>query len=419
MNDIQTDVLVCGAGPAGFAAAIAASRLEVKVLLLERYGFLGGMAAAGIVNPFMVPKLNGEPLVKGIFEEITERLKKENGCAEGSLFDQPHIIFDQEVLKNILFEMIDEAQIKLLLHSFAVASIMKGNEIKGVVAAGKSGDIKIFAKRVVDATGDGDIAALSGAEFEKGRPQDHLSQPMTLMFRVSGIDEENMPSREKIDELFLESKRQGRIRTPRENFLWFETTRKGEIQVNSTRVPKVDGTDVLDLTKAEVEARKQVSNLFKFLKTVPGFENSYISLVAPQVGVRESRRVAGEYRLTENDVMDGTKFDDPVARCNYPIDIHSPDGRSTTFRKPGPGTYYEIPYRCLVPKKIENLLVAGRCISVTHEALSSMRIMPVCMALGQAAGAAAAISLKKHVTPRKIDYCDLRKVINEQGAEMR
>jgi len=419
MNDLRTDLLVCGAGPSGIAAAISASRLGINTLLVERYGFVGGMATAGLVNPFMVPKMNGEDLVKGLFEEITAKLKEKKACAEGSLFGQAHIVFDPEVLKNIFFEMIEQAQVKLLLHSFAVGSIMKGSNMNGIMAATKSGDIKIFAKCAIDATGDGDIASLSGAPFQKGREGDGLAQPMTLMFRVAGIDASKMPSRDDLNGLFLEAKKAGKIRTPRENFLWFETTRPGEIHINSTRVPKVDGTNVLDLTKAEVEGRKQAANLFEFLKTVPGFENAYISCVAPQIGVRESRRIKGEYVLTVEDVESGTKFDDPVAGNNYPIDIHSPDGKSTTFRKLGPGISYEIPYRCLVPKKVEGLLVTGRALSQTHEALSSSRIMPVCMATGQAAGAAASIALKKHITPRKVEYADLRKVLNEQGAGLR
>ncbi len=417
---ITADVLVCGAGPSGFAAACSASRMGANVLLVEKYGFPGGAASACLVNPFMISKMNGQDLVRGIFSELIQKLAEKNACKEGSLFDQPHIVFDPEVLKFIMMQMLEQDKVKLLLHSTVVGSIMKGTEIKGVVINGKSGDQQIFAKVVIDATGDGDVAFLSGCGFEKGRKGDGLCQPMTIMFRIGGVDVDKMPAREEINRLYSEKKAHGDIRSPRENFLWFETTRKDEIHVNSTRVPKVDGTDVFDLTKAEIEGRKQVQSIFDFLKgDISGFENSFISYVAPQIGVRETRRITGEYVLNEDDVVEGRKFDDPVAKCNYPIDIHSPEGNSTTFKKLGPGIHYEIPYRCMVPKKVDSLIVTGRAISSTHEALSSARVMPTCVALGQAAGIAAAIAIRKHIQPRKIDYNDLRKDLNDQEAGMR
>jgi hypothetical protein len=420
-NDLTTDILVCGAGPSGFAAAVCAARLGASVLLVEKYGFPGGMATAGLVNPFMVSKFESRDLVKGIFEEVIIALKEKNAAFDGELFGQPHVAFDPEVLKMLLLDMLEKASVKMLFHSFACASIMKGDEIKGAVINSKSGDIKIFAKAVIDATGDGDIAALSGCEFEKGRKSDSLVQPATLNFRVSGIDESKMPSREEMNELYLAAKKKNLIRTPRENLLWFETIRGGTLHFNSTRIPKIDGTDVFDLTKAEIEGRKQVENLYSFLRsTVPGFENSFISNVACQVGIRESRRIEGKYTLTGDDVTEGHKFEDAVARCNYPIDIHDPKtGASTVFKKLGPGIFYEVPFRCMVPQKIDKLLVTGRAISATHEALSSMRIMPTCMALGQAAGVACAMAVKKHISPRNLDTLELLRELNEQGANLR
>ena len=417
---LSAEILVCGGGPSGFGAAVSAARSGAKVVLVERYGFLGGAATAALVNPFMVSKFGGKFLVKGIFEEVVSRLSEKKACSEGSLFDQPHIVFDPEVLKYTLFSMAEEAGVKLLLHSSVCGAITNDSALKGVAVTGKSGDQHILSQVTVDASGDGDIAYLAGCRFEKGRPSDGLTQPMTMMFRIAGIDMSKMPPREEIDLLFKKAKEEKTLRTPRENFLWFKTTRQGEIHVNSTRVPGADGTSAADLTKAEIEGRKQVENLFGFLKEkVPGFESSYISQVAPQIGVRETRRIMGGYVLTGEDVISGRKFDDPVASSNYPIDIHSPDGRSTTFQKLGPGIFYEIPYRCLVPEKIDGLLVTGRSISVTHEALSSARVMPTCMALGQAAGATAAIALKKNIRPRKVDYNELRRALNEQGADIR
>lgn len=419
-KDIFTDIVVCGAGPSGFAAAVSAAQLGLKVMLIERYGFLGGAATACLVNPFMVSKLDGEHLVKGIFEEVIGKLKEKNAAVDGELFGQPHISFDPEILKFILLEMAEEAGIKMMFHSFVSGAVMKENEIKGVITGGKSSDIKIFSKITIDATGDGDIAGFSGALYGEGRETDGLVQPMTLMFKVAGIDVTKMPSRDEINKIYAEEKKEFNIRSPRENLLWFETTKDGELHFNSTRVVKVSGTSVFDLTKAEIEARKQVESIFEFLKNrITGFENSYVSQVASQIGVRESRRIIGDYVLNEEDIIAGTKFDDPIAKGNYPIDIHSPSGGGTRFTKLGPAVYYEIPYRCLIPKKIDNLIVTGRAISTTHEALSSIRIMPTCFALGQAAGAAAAIAIKKNIKPRAVDYQDLRKILNEQNAGMR
>jgi len=420
-NDITTDILICGAGPSGVAAAISAARLGAGVVLVEKYGFPGGMATAGLVNPFMVSKFEGRDLVRGIFEEIVKALREKNAALDGELFGQPHIVFDPEVLKLLLLELLEKASVKTIYHSFVCGSIMKGDEIKGVVASTKSGDLRFFAKAVIDATGDGDVAALSGCSFEQGREKDRLCQPATLNFRVSGVDESRMPLREQMDALYLEAKKKGSVRSPRENLLWFETTQKGTLHFNSTRIPRIDATDVLDLSKAEIEGRKQAESLFEFLRSsVPGFEASYISSVACQAGIRESRRIKGLYTLTADDVTEGRKFEDAIARCNYPIDIHDPgSGSSTVFKKLGPGIFYEIPFRCLVPQKIKRLLVAGRAVSSTHEALSSLRTMPTCMAMGQAAGAACALAVKKQILPKDLNSLELIRALNEQGAGLR
>lgn len=396
----QTEVLVCGGGPAGFAAAVASVRLGVKALLVERYGFLGGMATAGLVNPFMISK---GVKIGGVFQEVIERLKKENACKEGELFDQPHIIFDPEILKLVLFEMVEEAKVKLLLHSLITGAIVKGKEVKGIILENKSGQSQILAKVIIDATGDGDVAALAGASFEKSK----LLQPMTLNFRVGGVEEERMPSRQEMDKLF----REANLSIPREKLLWFETVRKGEIHFNTTRI------STEDLTQAEIEGRKQVKELMEFLKSkVSGFEKAYLLSTGVQVGVRESRRILGEYVLTEKDILEGRKFTDVIARGSYPIDIHEPKGKGVIWKPLR--SAYDIPYRCLAPKSIDNLLVAGRSISVTHEALSSVRVIPTCMALGEAAGVAAALAVKEKISPRKVAVSEIQKVLIGQGSDL-
>jgi len=416
MRMLNCDVLVAGAGPAGFAAAIAAAREGVKVILIERYGFMGGMATAGLVNPFMLSRSeSGEILMSPIFKEVVRKLKERSAALDGELFDQPHIAFDPEVLKSILFDMVSSSPIKLYLHSFVGGVILKENRLVGSIIEGKAGQFRIFSKVTIDATGDADVAWMSGAEYELGRPKDNLMQPATLNFRVGGVRVDIMPSREEMDKAFRLAKEEGRIKTEREKLLWFETTRAGELHFNVTRITRVDGTKVEDLTRAEVEGHKQADEIFNYLKTeVKGFEDSFIVSTAAQVGIRETRRIIGKYVLTKEDVLDGKSFDDEIAKCSYPIDIHDPKGKGTTFR---PLTRpYGIPYRCLIPNKIENLIVAGRPISVDHEAFSSTRVMPTCMAVGEAAGIAASLSVKRKASPAKINAEEVRQFLVKFGA---
>lgn len=415
-KDMKTEVLVVGGGPGGVAAAIAASRGGAKTLLVERYGFLGGMATVGLVNPFMVSRFpSGELIMSPIFKEIIMRLKSRNAAKEGELFGQPHIEFDPELLKIILFDMVGEYKVQLSLHSFATGISAKDGRLTGIEIRTKSGQVKILACVTVDATGDADIAARSGAPYELGRDKDGLMQPATLNFRVGGVNTDKMPGREEINKLFLMARQEGRIKFEREKLLWFETTIPGELQINATRITGIDGTRAEDITCAEREGRDQVDQVFKFLKgEVPGFESSFIAKTATQVGIRETRRIIGDHVLTEDDVLSGRKFEDAIAKCSYPIDIHDPKGKGTIFKtlsKP-----YDIPYRCLIPKKVKNLIVAGRPISVTHEAFSSTRVMPTCFAVGEAAGIAAALSAKKKVDLRSLNVKDIQKILTGYGA---
>ncbi len=413
----QTEVLVVGGGPSGFAAALSSARMGVKTLLLERLGFLGGTATAALVNPFMVSKVSGKLIIGGVFQEIIKELKKRGAAEEGELFSQPHIAFDPEILKSILFEMTIASDVNLLLHSSLSGVIVKGDEVKGVIVQNKSGEGRILAKIVVDATGDADVAYLSGVTCFKGRPKDGLMQPVTLNFRLGGVDEKKMPARDEINKIYRKAKSEGRIRNPRENVLWFKGIRAGEIHFNSTRITKIDGTKAADLTKAEMEGRRQVMELFTFLKEeVPGFESSYILGTGSEVGVRETRRIKGEYTLTEEDIVEGKKFKDVIAVASYPIDVHSPTGEGTVFKPLGTGNSYDIPYRCLLPKEILSLIVVGRAISVSHEALSSTRVMPTCMAIGQAGGIAAALSVLDNAPTKSMDIEKLQKHLKEQGA---
>lgn len=415
----EYDVLVAGGGPAGFAAAVAAGRLGVKVLLIERYGFLGGMVTAGLVNPFQVSSVNGAWIIKGIFREVVERLRKISNLREEELFSVQTVAFDPEALKLALFEMGKEANCKLLLHSFANGAILKGKSLRGITVTGKSGEQRLVARVTVDATGDADLAYLAGVPCEKGRPEDGLMQPMTLNFTLAGVDTARMPSREEMDRLYSRVKTEKRLTIPREKLLWFYGAHAGEIHVNTVRITEVDGTDTGDLTSAELEGRRQMEALIGFLRTeVSGFENSYLKVSGTQIGVRETRRIRGEYILTGEDVLGGKKFDDVIARGSFPIDIHNPRGEGTVYKVLPPGISYQIPYRCLLPLGVEHLLVAGRPISVTHEAHSSTRVAPTAMAVGQAAGVAAALAVKERISPRRIKVVELQKILREQGADL-
>jgi len=388
-NVIKTDVLVVGSGPGGFAAAVSAVRQGIDVLLVERYGFLGGMLSAGLVNPFQPSIENGF-----IFNEIVERLEKESAVKTGTLFDQPFIAFDPEVFKLVLFDIVREAKANLLLHTLATGVVMDKDIVKGVMVENKSGNFKIMSKVTVDATGDGDICHFARVPYEKGP-----MQPMTFNFRMAGVDKSKMPSRDEMNKIYISAK----LSIPRENLLWFECVRDDEIHFNTTRIINADGTNVTDLTNAEVEGRRQMKEVISFIKSrVPGFGKSYLISTAAQVGVRETRRITGGYRLTGDDVLSCKKFDDVIARGSWPIDIHNPSGKGTTWKPLLKGKSYDIPYRCLVPQNVKNLIVAGRPISVTHEAFSSTRISPTCMAIGEATGVSAAEAVKS-----KLSFIDL------------
>ena len=410
-----SDVIVAGGGPGGLAAAVSAARNGADTLLVERYGFLGGMATAGLVNPFMTYWAGEEQIIGGVLQEVIDRLTALGAYGKGS-----RTAFDPEAFKLVADQMCEDAGVKVLLHSFLSDATVSGDAIESIEIAGKSGKTSISARVYVDGTGDADLAFMAGARCEKGRDEDGLMQPMTLNFRVCKVDTSRMPPRgEEFNKLFDKAKAEGRLDCPRENVLLFLTTREGEIHFNQTRITHADGTSTEDLTRAEIEGRRQAWQFLDFLRRdVSGFEQAEMLMSGPQVGMRETRRVMGEYVLTGEDVLSARKFDDCIARGSYSIDIHSPTGAGTVIQRLKPGESYDIPYRCLVPLGIDNLLIAGRPISATHEAHSSLRIMPICMGIGQAAGTAAALSIKQGVAPRALDVSLLQSTLRSQGANL-
>ena len=408
------DVVVAGGGPGGAAAALASARNGARTALIERYGFLGGMAMAGLVNPFLGQTNGVEQIIHGIFEELIEELDRRGGLHEN------RGTFDEEILKVVLDDKLTEAGVELWLHSLLTDVEVVGAAVSKVTAATRSGPVIFNAMVYVDGTGDGDLAAKAGAVVEQGRSEDGLVQPMTLNFRMGDVDTDRMPGRKEISKLYTAAKEAGEVVNPREDVLYFWSVHPGTVHFNSTRVVKRNPVDARDLTAAEIEGRRQAHQMAAFLaKRVPGFEKAYLLECATQIGIRESRRIMGSYVLTEDDVLDARKFVDGIARGSWEVDIHSPTGPGTVEKVLKPGTSYEVPYRCLVPERIENLLIASRCISATHEAHASLRIMPTVMAIGEAAGTAAALCVKRKVPPAKLDVRVLREQLVRQGADLR
>lgn len=446
----ETDVLVVGGGPAGIGAALGAAAAGARVVLAERYGFLGGWATAALVMPLasyyaadvaaaqpgnasLYPSDagEGEPVIAGALEHFVTRLVAEGGAIPPSAETGYVVPFDAETFKWVADSMLAEAGVELLLHALATDVLLEGDTLRGVVFATKSGPLAIRASVVVDCTGDGDIAAAAGAPFEIGRAEDGLVQPMTLMFKMGGFEHARFAEyvREHpgqwlgvfgLWDLAMHAFESHEYDAPREDVLLFATTRPNEVTCNCTRVPEVVGIDPYDLSHAEIEGRRQVREVAGFLmRHVPGFENAFLQQSGTQVGVRETRRVVGEYQLTEDDVLGAAKFDDVIARNAYPVDIHNPQGRGTHLRRLPPHEAYDIPLRSLVPQGRDGLLVAGRCISSTHVALSSVRVMPPCMATGQGAGVCAALAAGRGLPPREVPHRDVQAELSRQGADVR
>lgn len=413
------DVVVVGGGPGGIGAAVSAARNGANVCLVERYGFLGGMATAGLVNPWM-PTGHGHEgeIVAGVYREIRDALRKRE-AARAKPQIHGGLTFDEEDLKVILDEMMRSAGVDVWFHTVFIDAKTARRRIRSIRVVNKSGELTIEGKLFIDATGDADLSLRAGATTEQGRQSDGLVQPMTLCFRMSGVDVDRVPPRDEINRIYAAEREMREWINPRGTVLKFPSVHPNVIHFNTTRVVG-NPTDGRELSAAEMEGRAQVQEMVAFLRErVAGFENARLSHTAAQIGVRESRRVIGEYVLTVEDVLGARKFTDGICRGAYCVDIHSPTGEDTDIRQLAPGTSYEIPYRCLVPKGVMNLLVASRCISATHEAHGSLRIMPIVIGIGQAAGTAAAMCAKDNKTPRRLGARKLRKLLIEQGADLR
>ena len=441
------DVIVAGGGNAGCAAALAAARDGARTLLIERYGFLGGTATAAMVGPWMTFHSGADRIVGGIAQEIVERLVRRGGSpghvADASDYVATITPFDPELHKALLFEMMAETGVTLLLHALFLDAIVERGGVRGVRVATVGGPRSFTARVTIDATADAFVAASAGVPMQQGDARGRV-QPASLMFRLSHVDLDETAAylRAHPDEmrtslppearrgpaltavaglyaLWEAARASGEVDVPRELVSFFASPYADEVTVNMTRVTGIDPLDPESLTHAEIAARGQAMQLLAFFRArVPGFANARIT-TATQIGIRESRRIRGAYTLTGDDVLAGRRFDDAVARSAYPIDIHNPSGAGTTTHRLPPGSSYEIPYRCLVPTGADDLLVAGRCISTTHEALASTRLTPTVMTLGEAAGTAAALSLTDGLPVRDVDPHRLRARLVAKGVDLR
>ncbi|MBV8530120.1 MAG: FAD-dependent oxidoreductase [Candidatus Eremiobacteraeota bacterium] len=441
------DVLVVGGGNAGCAAAIAAARAGARTMLVERYGFLGGTATAAMVGPWMTFHSGSERIVGGIAQEIVERLMAQ-GASPGHVCDSSDYVatitpFDPEVHKALLFEMMLGAGVTLLLHAYFLSATLDGATVTGAAFATIGGMRTYRATVAIDATADALVAASAGVPTQQGDERGRV-QPATLIFRLSHVDlgklaeyvranpdemRSSLPADARtpasltavagLYSLWRSALADGLVDVPRELASFFISPYPDEVTVNMTRVVDVDPLDPDDLTRAEIESRLQVMQLLRFFRErVPGFEHARIAATGTQVGIRESRRIVGRYTLTRDDVLQARKFDDAVARSAYPIDVHNPGGSGTRTERLAPGESYEIPFRALVPINREQLLVAGRCISTTHEALASTRLTPTVMTLGQAAGTAAATACARGVRVGELDARELRARLVADGVTL-
>lgn len=393
----EADVLVCGGGPAGVSAAVTAARNGARTLVVERYARLGGAGVANLVNPLM-----GD-VVSDLAAEAAAR------------FDA--IGQDFETLDLVYADMVQDAGASILFHSWVYDVIKEGNRVVGVRFLCKQGVMEVRAKVVIDATGDGDVAYLAGAAYEKGRAGDGKVQPMTIMFRLGGVDKSRGLLCASEEEAFLREvpegvwhdvvmagTRSGELPHNVGVIRLYECRRPGERIVNATQINGVDGTNVEDLTKAELEGRRQALRVRDFLRRhAPGYESCYIAQMPQAVGVRETRRFLGMQYLTRDDIVSGRKWDTAVVKdACFVIDIHNPEGAGQAEGFAARAKPYDIPYGCLVPRSLDGLLLTGRCISGSHEAHASYRVQRIVMGIGAAAGTAAATAVQLGCQPRDV-----------------
>jgi hypothetical protein len=430
MNQLKQkyDIIVAGAGIAGISAAVKAARLGASVLLIEHYGFVGGMSTAGMVSPFMKHSINDETLVKGVFEDIEQEMISRKGMIDNGFY--------ASAFRASAYNLLSDANCAILLNARINEVKRIGNKIYSVIVVTDDSELGIQADVFIDTTGDAQLVYLGGFPYQKGDEKTGKLQALTLFFRMAGIDvkaviEYAKQHREdffdwmeydfdfnKIISIagffsFVKRAISEKRLSEEVQYIFFTTLpESGEGSFNTSNILGVDGSTSEELTKAELLGRKQVAQVVELLHSeIPGFSNSILLETAVQVGVRETRRAVGDYIVTGDDIKQARKFDDAIARACYGIDIHGQKDEESRMEHLKEGEYYEVPIRALIVKEADNLLVAGRCISSTREGHSALRIQPTSAATGEACGALAAIAVKNNKSVREIDYKEVQKEI--------
>ena len=425
----ETEILIIGGGPAGIAAATAAARCGARTMLLEKYGFLGGMGTAAMVTNFcgLHASINGsvQQIVRGVADDILERLDNLDGLrephpvkAKGGGHDVAAQAYDTSAYKMATDDLLLSAGVDIRFHTFAVDVLMDGARIDAVLIETKSGRKAIKAEVFIDCSGDGDLAYWSGAECLKGDDNGFMAYP-TTMFRVANVDDDKVHNEGKPNLSALIEAAAKDYNLPRKTGVLGSQPHAGEWRVNLTQISRdgdpIDGSDWNDLGFAETEGRRQSQEYFRFLKDcVPGFENSYLLETAPQVGIRETRRIIGEHILSEDDILSCRDFEDSIGCNGWPLEQHLKGSAKWTFL--GGRGYHQIPFGTTLPKGVDNLLVAGRCASTTPEGQASLRVSGPCFAMGQAVGTAAELARRSGVTPKEIDVKALQHRLVSDGA---
>lgn len=418
---VSYDVVVIGGGIAGLSAAVRAARLGVSVVLVEKYAFIGGMATAGLVSPFMKNKSGEVVLTNGVFEDLENTMRSMGGMIDNG--------FQATAFRAAAYKLLSVAGVSILFGAEVTEVIREGRQIKSIVAHTPDTFLSIEAKVFIDTSGDAQIAFLTDLPYMKGDDKSDRVQAMTLFFRMGGIDVEQIIKQVRanpknffdwvgtefdlnkivsIAGFFDEVKRAIKERKISEDleYIFFTTLpASGEGSFNTSNVLGFDPTKSSDLTKAEFIGRQQVYEITRFMQqSIPGFENAYLIETGTQIGVRETRRIIGDYIMTGDDVRKAAKFEDACARGAYGVDIHGQKDEESTMEYLKEGEYYDIPLRAIIAKDADNLLAAGKCISSTREGHGAIRVMPISAATGEAAGALAALSIKENIDLRSVPY---------------
>jgi hypothetical protein len=425
----EYDVVVLGGGPAGMAAAVAAARAGRSTLLIERYGFLGGMGTAAGVTNFcgLHANVHGDirQVVHGVADGLLERIDRLGGL------NTPHALFgktvaqayDTAAYKIAADDLLLSSGVEILFHALGAGVLMENERrVRALFVETKSGRRAVVGRAFIDASGDGDLAAWAGAPYEVGDGQGNMLYPST-MFRINGVDPQRAGKAwEVIPKLMAQAEAEGRYKFPRKGAIVRPQKSGIEWRVNLTQLANregraMNGTDAMELSEAEVLGRRQIAGVAGFLREVPGFEQSYISDIAPQVGIRETRRVRGLYELTESDVLDCASFEDTIGVNGWPLELHLKGDVEFRWPKiPESRGFNHLPYRMTVPEGLDNVWIAGRCASMSHEAQSAARVTGACFVMGEAVGNAAHLALQANGTAAGVDMAALQTRLADNGA---